>query len=196
VVAKPATGARLVETVTRKLGELVIPYSKYVLPQLDFLQTWARKDVVLPPTPAASAQPDKTRIYFVDKPGAAQSEIRVGYTSPACPTMLSATTTILGQLRARRRLQLAHQPQPARNKVYTYGAGSGFRSTHYAGPFTAQAGVRADATAPAIKEFMSEIAGCRSGITPEELAFLQSSVGQSDALRYETGQRLAILSCN
>ncbi|RYY11939.1 MAG: insulinase family protein, partial [Cytophagaceae bacterium] len=30
--AKPTAGARLVETVTRQPGELVIPYSKYVLP--------------------------------------------------------------------------------------------------------------------------------------------------------------------
>ena len=163
-----------------------------VLPKLDFLTTWAKKDVVLPPTVAAIAQPNKTRIYFVDKPGAAQSEIRVGYlttlpydaTGPYYRAYL--TNYVLGgAFNSRINLNLRE------NKGYTYGASSGFRSTHQPGPFTAQAGVRADATAPAIKEFMSEIAGYRTGISDEELAFLQSSVGQSDALRYETGQQKA-----
>jgi zinc protease len=42
-----------------------------------------------------------------------------------------------------------------------------------------------------VKEFMKEINNYRTGISDEELAFLQSSVGQSDALRYETGQQKA-----
>jgi zinc protease len=77
------------------------------------------------------------------------------------------------------------------NKGYTYGARSGYQGTRYFGPYTAQAGVRADATAASVKEFMSEIQNYRNGISDEELAFLQSSVGQSDALRYETGQQKA-----
>jgi zinc protease len=77
------------------------------------------------------------------------------------------------------------------DKGYTYGARSGYSSTRFAGPFTAQAGVRADATAASVKEFMKEINNYRTGITDEELTFLQSSVGQSDALRYETGQQKA-----
>ena len=164
-----------------------------VLPKLDFLKTWARKDVVVPPTVAAIAQPDKTRIYFVDKPGAAQSEIRVGYLTAlpydATGDYYKAYLTnyaLGGSYSSRINLNLRQ------NKGYTYGASSRFQSTRNPGPFTAQAGVRADATAPSIKEFMSEINGYRSGITPEELAFLQSSVGQSDALRYETGQQKAL----
>ena len=163
-----------------------------VLPKLDFLKTWARKDVVVPPTPAALAQPDKTRIYFVDKPGAAQSEIRVGYLT-ALPYDATgdyyraylSNYVLGGAFNSRINLNLRE------NKGYTYGARSGFQSGRYAGPFTAQAGVRADATAPSIKEFMSELTNYRTGITPEELAFTQSSVGQADALKYETGQQKA-----
>lgn len=163
-----------------------------VLPQLDFLKTWAKKDVSVPATVAAGPQPDKTRVYFVDKPGAAQSEIRVGYLTAlpydATGDYYRAYLTnyaLGGSYSSRINLNLRQ------NKGYTYGASSGFRSTRYPGPFTAQAGVRADATAASIKEFMSEINGYRTGITPEELSFLQTSIGQSDALKYETGQQKA-----
>jgi len=160
-------------------------------PQLGFLKNWATKDVTLP-ADVAGVQPDKTTIYFVNKPGAAQSEIRVGYltdllydaTGPYYRATL-ANYLLGGAFNSRINLNLRE------NKGYTYGARSGFGSSRYAGPFTAQAGVRADATAASVKEFMSEITTYPKGITDEELAFVQSSVGQSDALKYETGQQKA-----
>ncbi|HEX8659445.1 MAG TPA: insulinase family protein, partial [Hymenobacter sp.] len=160
-------------------------------PQLGFLKTWAQKSVTIP-TDVAGAQPDKTTVYFVNKPGAAQSEIRVGYltnltydaTGPYYRAYL-ANYLLGGAFNSRINLNLRE------NKGYTYGARSGFSSSRYAGPFTAQAGVRADATAASVKEFMSEITNYAAGISDEELAFLQSSVGQNDALRYETGQQKA-----
>lgn len=157
-----------------------------------FLKAWPQKNVTLPTAPVAQAQPDKTKIYFIDKPGAAQSEIRVGYLT-ALPYDATGdyyraylSNYVLGQaFNSRINLNLRE------DKGYTYGARSGYSSTHFAGPFTAQAGVRADATAASVKEFMKEITNYHTGITDEELAFLQSSVGQSDALRYETGQQKA-----
>jgi zinc protease len=140
----------------------------------------------------AAAQPDKTKIYFIDKPGAAQSEIRVGYLTslPYDATgdyyrSYLANYLLGGAFNSRINLNLRE------DKGYTYGARSGYASTRFAGPYTAQAGVRADATAASVKEFMKEINNYRTGISDEELAFLQSSVGQSDALRYETGQQKA-----
>jgi len=160
-------------------------------PQLGFLKSWVRKDVTLP-ADLPGVQPAKTKIYFVNKPGAAQSEIRVGYLTPLTYDATGdyyraylANYLLGGAFNSRLNLNLRE------NKGYTYGASSGFRSTRYAGPFTAQAGVRADATAASVKEVMREITHYRTGITDEELAFLQSSVGQSDALRYETGQQKA-----
>ena len=159
--------------------------------QLGFLKNWAKKDVTIP-TDMAGVQPDKTTVYFVNKPGAAQSEIRVGYLTDmkydATGTYYKAGLAnflLGGAFNSRINLNLRE------NKGYTYGANSGFRSTRYAGPFTAQAGVRADATAASVKEFMSEISNYQNGISDEELAFLQTSVGQSDALKYETGQQKA-----
>ena len=160
-------------------------------PQLGFLKNWAKKDVTLP-ADMAGVQPDKTTIYFVNKPGAAQSEIRLGYltdlkydaTGPFYRAYL-ANYLLGGGFNSRINLNLRE------NKGYTYGARSGFSGTRYAGPFTAQAGVRADATAASVKEFMSEISSYPNGISDEELTFVQTSVGQSDALRYETGQQKA-----
>jgi zinc protease len=159
---------------------------------LAFLKAWPQKNVTLPTAPVAQAQPDKTKIYFINKDGAAQSEIRVGYltslpydaTGDYYRAYLS-NYLLGGAFNSRINLNLRE------DKGYTYGANSSYRSTRFAGPYTAQAGVRADATAASVKEFMKEINNYRTGISDEELTFLQSSVGQSDALRYETGQQKA-----
>ena len=164
---------------------------KEVTAKLDFLKAWPRQTLTMPAAPATT-QPDKTTIYFVNKPDAAQSEIRVGYltdmkydaTGPYYRAGL-ANFLLGGAFNSRINLNLRE------NKGYTYGARSGFAGTRYVGPFTAQAGVRADATAASVKEFMSEITNYQNGISDEELTFLQTSVGQSDALKYETGQQKA-----
>ena len=162
-----------------------------VEPMLSFLKTWEPRPVTLPVATAAT-QPEKTKVYFIDKPGAAQSEIRVGYLSPLAYDATGdyyraylANYLLGGGFNSRLNQNLRER------KGYTYGASSGYRGTRYSGPYTAQAGVRADATAASVKEFMSEIQNYRNGITDEELAFLQSSVGQADALKYETGQQQA-----
>ncbi|WP_133273977.1 M16 family metallopeptidase [Hymenobacter radiodurans] len=159
--------------------------------KLGFLQNWSRKEVTLPAATVAS-KPDKTKLYFVNKDGAAQSEIRIGYvalpydaTGDYYKAYLS-NYVLGGAFNSRINLNLRE------DKGYTYGAGSGYSGSRYAGPFTASAGVRADATAASVKEFVKEIDSYRkTGITDEELAFLKSSVGQNDALRYETGQQKA-----
>ncbi|MET4075894.1 pitrilysin family protein [Hymenobacter sp. UYCo722] len=164
---------------------------KEVTSKLGFLKAWPRQNLTIPAAPATT-QPDKTTIYFVNKPDAAQSEIRVGYltdmkydaTGPYYRAGL-ANFLLGGAFNSRINLNLRE------NKGYTYGARSGFAGTRYVGPFTAQAGVRADATAASVKEFMSEITNYQNGISDEELTFMQTSVGQSDALKYETGQQKA-----
>ncbi|GAB3230566.1 pitrilysin family protein [Hymenobacter seoulensis] len=164
---------------------------KALTSQLGFLQSWEKKGVTLPAGENA-AQPDKTRIYFVNKDGAAQSEIRVGYLTPLTYDATGdfyraylSNYLLGGAFNSRINLNLRE------DKGYTYGARSGFQGSRYVGPYTAQAGVRADATAASVKEFMKEIQNYRNGITDEELQFLQASVGQNDALRYETGQQKA-----
>ncbi|WP_400192880.1 M16 family metallopeptidase [Hymenobacter sp. B81] len=162
-----------------------------IAPKLAFLQKWEQRDVKLPAGNLAN-KADKTKLYFVNKDGAPQSEIRIGYLGipyDATGEYYRATLAnyiLGGAFNSRINLNLRE------DKGYTYGARSGFQGTHYPGAFTAQAGVRADATAASVKEFMKEMENYRkNGISDEELAFVKASIGQSDALKYETGQQKA-----
>ena len=158
------------------------------------LKDWEGGDV-----PAVKANPfpelDAKTIYFVDQPGAPQSEIRIGkralpfdatgeyYKSGIMNFMLG------GAFNSRINLNLRE------DKGYTYGARSFFSGDETRGWYRAGAGVRADSTAASIKEFVSEISKYHSqGVTPEELEFTKSAMGQRDARAYETpGQKLGFL---
>ncbi|GGH19090.1 M16 family metallopeptidase [Mucilaginibacter phyllosphaerae] len=163
---------------------------------LAFLNNWADKKVTIP-TPAAGKTFDKTTLYLVDVPGAAQSEIRIGYLdklnydATGDYYKLGIANYILGgAFNSHINLNLREK------KGWTYGARSGFNSGKYGGDFTASAGVLATATDSSVYEFIKEIKDYqKTGITPDELKFTQTSIGQSDARRYETNaQKAAFLS--
>jgi zinc protease len=165
--------------------------------KLAFLDSWKQKDITVPGADASTAPVQPKTLYLVDVPHAAQSEIRVGYVTGL---NYDATGTYY-------RLQLANYPLGGgfdsrlnldlrEDKGWTYGASSQFVSGKYGGIFTAGAGVRAASTDSAVAEFVKDIKGyADGGVTPTELAFIKSSIGQSDALKYETnGQKAAFLS--
>jgi zinc protease len=135
-------------------------------------------------------------LYFVDKPDAAQSEIRIGKRAlPYDATGNYYKSTVMnyplgGAFNSRINLNLRE------DKGYTYGARSFFSGNENGGWYRAGAGVRADATAKSITEFVKEIKGYYAdGATEEEVAFTQNSLGQSDARAYETPrQKLSFLS--
>lgn len=135
-------------------------------------------------------------LYLVDKPDAAQSEIRIGKRSlnyDATGEYYRAglmNYNLGGAFNSRINLNLRE------DKGYTYGARSFFDGNKIRGQYRAQAGVRADATAASIIEFRKEIANFRNdGITDEEMAFMKSAIGQRDARAYETpSQKLRFLS--
>lgn len=167
---------------------------KEIKGKLGFLEKWPKKQIKIAEDAKAPAI-DKTRIYFVDKPDAAQSEIRIGY--PAMPydalgeyyrTGLM-NYTLGGAFNSRINLNLRE------DKGYTYGARSGFRGNKHGGVFTASAGVRADATAESVTEFMNELKDySENGLREDEIAFMRSSIGQADARQYETpGQKAGFL---
>lgn len=134
-------------------------------------------------------------IYFVDKPGAAQSEIRIGKRAlPYDATGEYYRVNLMnynlgGAFNSRININLRE------DKGYTYGARSGFRGSEDYGYFTASAGVRTDATDKSIIEFLKEIkAYHNSGMTEAELEFMRNSLGQRDARDYETPrQKLGFL---
>ncbi|GGX59717.1 peptidase M16 [Litorimonas cladophorae] len=159
------------------------------------LSQWTGDDVAaaeMKPFPQLSGG----TLYFVDKPDAAQSEIRIGKRAlPYDATGEYYKSNIMnyplgGAFNSRINLNLRE------DKGYTYGARSFFNGDEKGGWYRAGAGVRADATAASIVEFVNEIRSYHEdGATAEELAFTQASLGQSDARAYETPrQKLGFLS--
>lgn len=165
-----------------------------IVSALDGLSDWEAKDVA---TTSTNTFPDigDPKIYFIDKPGAAQSEIRIGKRAlPYDATGEYYKATLMnyplgGAFNSRINLNLRE------DKGYTYGARSFFSGQEDRGFFGASAGVKADTTAASITEFLKELKSYYDdGITEEELNFTKSAIGQRDARAYETpGQKLGFL---
>ena len=136
---------------------------------------------------ASPPKVDKTKVYFVNKEGAPQSEIRIGYLAmpfDADGEFYRAglmNYPLGGNFNSRINITLREK------KGYTYGARSGFSGSDIIGPFSASAGVKAEKTDSSLMDFFAEIENYKAkGITDDELAFTKSSLGQRDALKYET----------
>lgn len=159
--------------------------------KLGFLKSWSGKPVVHAAEPALPTI-DKTRLYFVNKDKAPQSEIRMGYMAlpyDATGDFYKATLmnyTLGGAFNSRINLNLREL------HGFTYGARSSFSGSKFVGSYTASAGVKGNATDSSVVEFMKEIKNfADNGITKEELSFTKNSIGQSEALKYETPQQRA-----
>ena len=80
------------------------------------------------------------------------------------------------------------------DKGYTYGAGGYLTGGREIGMASFYAQVRANATLPAIKEFIAELTRMSTtGLTDKEVKFMRLAVGQQDALSYETPAKKAAL---
>jgi zinc protease len=157
------------------------------LGKLAFLKKLPNKEVKLP-TLAAAPPVDKTRIYLVDVPKAAQTEFRVGYITglkyDATGEFFKAglmNYALGGAFNSRINLNLRE------DKGWTYGARCSVTGDKYTGEFFFGSGIRANATDSALVEVMKELnTYSKSGISDDELKFMRSAIGQRDALRYET----------
>jgi len=134
------------------------------------------------PTPA---QPAARQIFLVDKPGAPQSQIRIGWigvprsTSDYFP--IQVMNTILGaSYTSRLNMNLREK------HGYTYGAGSGFDMRLSAGPFSASAGVQTDKTVESLKEFFNELNAIRQPVQADELTRAKNYVSLRFPARFET----------
>lgn len=130
----------------------------------------------------------KTKIYFVDKKNAPQSEIRVGYmATPYDATGDFFKNTIMnyafaGAFNSRVNYLLREV------KGYTYGVRGGFSGSKYPGPYTISGGFRANSTDTTIVDMMREMKTyADNGVKADELSFAKNAMGQADALRYESG---------
>lgn len=167
-----------------------------IAPKLAFLEKWEAKKYELPKA-VDPKKIEKTQLFVIDQPKAAQSEIRIGYvtSTPYDATGDFYKSTIMnyvlgGAFNSRINLNLRE------DKGFTYGARSSFSATDLGGTFTAAAGVKASATDSSVVEFMKELNNyANNGITEAELTFTKNSIGQRDALNYETPfQKAAFLS--
>ena len=162
-----------------------------VMSKIEFLKNWTGPKIT---RAANNVTPtiEKTKIYLVNKEKAPQSEIRVAYMAlpyDATGDYYKAQImnyTLGGAFNSRINMNLREA------KGWTYGARTGFNGSKYTGPFTASAGVKGNATDSSTIEFLKEIKNfANNGITQKELDFTKMSMGQSDALKYETGSQKA-----
>lgn len=163
--------------------------------KLKFIDNLPAKYYALPTFSKAKEQ-TQTTIYFVDKKGAPQSEIRVVHN--AMPFDIygdyykaNIMNYILGgAFNSRLNLNLREK------KGYTYGVRSGFTSENTYGYFMVSGGFIGKTTDSTIIEIISEIQNyVDNGITFDELDFTQNSIGQRDALNYESlGQKASFLN--
>lgn len=114
-------------------------------------------------------EPPARQIYLIDKPGAPQSQIRIGRVGVPRSTTdyfpIQVMNTILGgsfTSRLNNNLREVHG--------YAYGASSTFDMRGEAGPFFAAAGVQTDKTSEALKEFFNELSAILKPVPADELA--------------------------
>ncbi len=127
----------------------------------------------------------KRQVYLIDKPEAAQSQIRIGWVGVARSTpdyaVLEVLNTVLGGSFTSRLNQNLRE-----KNGYAYGASSAFDMRLSAGPFFAAAGVQTDKTADAVREFFNELNGMLTPVPADELAKAKNYVALGFPGEFET----------
>ena len=137
------------------------------------------------PLPVAAARTERT-IYLVDKPGAAQSEVRIGRVGVSRDTdtyyPASVMNTVLGgSFTSRLNAKLREE------KGYTYGAGSFFDMRRAPGPFEASAAVATAVTDSAVVDFVRELDRMADEtVPPEELGRARNYLALRLPQRFES----------
>ena len=148
---------------------------------------WPRNPAATAPAaPKVTAARNERYIRVIHRPGAVQTEIRVGHLGLArrIPDFhaVSVMTAILGGLfnsRLNRKLR--------EEKGYTYGAGAGFDMRRGVGPFAVRAAVNTEVTVPAIVDIVAELDAMRAGPPArEELHAARDFLVGVFPLRFET----------
>ncbi|HVG84258.1 MAG TPA: pitrilysin family protein [Vicinamibacterales bacterium] len=132
------------------------------------------------------------RLAIVPRPGAAQSELRLGHVStsrrtPDYHALVLLNTVLGGQFVSRLNMNLRE------DKGYTYGVRTGFDLRRGDGPFVLQTSVGTEVTVPALGEAFNELRAIRNGrpVTSDELALAKSSVALGYPRGFETVQQIA-----
>ena len=142
--------------------------------------------------PAPGGVSQAPRLAVVPRPGAPQSELRVGQiaasrSSPDYHALVAANLVLGGQFVSRVNLNLRE------DKGITYGARTAFDFRRLPGPFALNVGVDTHATALAIVESLAEIAAIRGPrpVTAQELALGVATLTRGYARGFETAEQVA-----
>lgn len=113
-------------------------------------------------------------VHLVDRPGAAQTELRVGHvgvsrTHPDYIPLVVLNTLLGGKFTSRINMNLRER------HGYTYGASSRFSTRMGPGPFLVSAAVASEAAGASAREVLHELRGVREALVePDELTETQS----------------------
>jgi predicted Zn-dependent peptidase len=140
---------------------------------------------------SAVPPPPSARVSLVHRPGAAQSELRIGHVSvprstPDYHALLVLNLVLGGQFVSRVNMNLRE------DKGYTYGARTSFDFRRGPGPFVLQASVQSDATAAAVRESLRELTAIRGDrpVTREELELGRAGLTRGYPRNFETADQL------
>lgn len=151
---------------------------------------WPKATTMTAPAALMAPEPRARTVYLIDKPGAAQSIIRIGWTGVPRSTpdyyALQVLNTILGgsfTSRLNTNLRETHG--------YAYGASSTFDMRLNTGPFVAAANVQTDKTAESLTEFFKELANIAKPMSAEELDKAKNYLALGFPQDFETTQDIA-----
>ena len=139
-----------------------------------------------------AAWPPHAPLTIVPRPGAPQSELRIGHVAAARDTpdyhaLVVGNMILGGQFVSRINLNLRE------DKGFTYGARTSFEFRRRRGPFVLQVGVQTAATARAIEESIAELSAIRGPrpVTSEELSLAIAGLTRGYARNFETAEQIA-----
>ena len=146
-----------------------------------------------PATRAAVSQAPQLaerQVTIVDMPGAAQSQVRIGWvgvprSTPDYFTLQVLNTILGGSFTSRLNQNLREKNQ------FAYGASSRFDMRLAAGPFFAGAGIQTNKTTEALREFFNELTAIGAPVSADELAKAKNYVALGFPSEFETIEDLA-----
>lgn len=137
------------------------------------------------------SRPDGGRLATVHRPGAAQSELRIGHVglsrrTPDYHALLVLNMVLGGQFVSRMNMNLRE------DKGYTYGARTNFEFRQGPGPFVFQTSVQSAVTAAAVQEVLSELQSIRSTrpVTADEIELGRAALTRGYPRNFETAEGL------
>lgn len=144
------------------------------------------------PLPVSGEPLTSPRLNIIPRPGAPQSELRIGHigvarNTPDYHALVAANMVLGGQFVSRINLNLREE------KGFTYGARTSFDFRRMPGPFSLQVSVQTAATVEAIRESILEIAAIRDSrpVSVDELSLGVAALTRGYARNFETAEQLA-----